>query len=113
MEQVKINVYTKFDKNEEIKNFLAIKDKDVIKYIDLEDNKMIIDMKNNIIQRENNDFLFNMDFNNNNIEITTKKLKKTFSKSIKTLAKEKTKKSFLIRYKLVDENVINEYYVKF
>lgn len=113
MEQVKIKVYTKLNENEEITDFLAIKDDDVIKYIDLKDNKMIIDLKNNIIKRENTDYLFNIDFNKNIIEILAKNLKKTFLKEINTIVTKKTKKSFLVRYKLIDESLINEYYVKF
>lgn len=113
MEQVKIQIYTKLNKKEEINDFLAIKDNDVIKYIDLEDNKMIIDMKNNVLVRENEDYLFNFDFNRNIIEITLKKLRKSFNKEICTMTSKYTKKSYLVRYKLLDEQEVNEYYVKF
>ncbi len=113
MKKIKIKVYTMFDKKEENSNFLAIKNDDVIKYIDLENNKMTIDMKNNIIIRENEDYLFNIKLDNNEINIRIKKLKKEFNKKIKTLIINKTNKSYLIRYLLTDDNIYNEYYVTY
>ena len=113
MKETKIIVYTKLYNNEENNEFLAIKDDNLIKYIDLENNKMIVDMKNNIIVRENKDYLFNMDFNNNKITITMKKLGKIMEKDIKTITVSSTLSKYLVRYLLTDENIINEYYVKF
>ena len=113
MKRTKINVYTKLNNIEENNEFFALKDDQFIKYIDLENNKMSIDMENNIIIRENNDYLYNLDFNFNKITITIKKLHKTFIKHIKTMVINKSSCKYLVRYLLVDENVINEYYVKF
>lgn len=113
MKKTKITVYSKLNNIEENNEFLAIKDTKVIKYIDLEDNKMIIDMENNIITRENIDYLFNIELNNNKIIIKMKKLNKLLEKDIKTLVISKSNKSYLVRYLLNDENIINEYYVKF
>ncbi len=113
MAKIKINVYTKMNKIEKNDEFLAIKDEDVIKYIDFENNKMIINMSKDAIIRENSDHIFILDFVNNNINVFVKKLKKSFDKSIKTLLVEKTKKRYLVRYLLEDENEINEYYVNF
>lgn len=113
MERKKINVYTKLDNIEENYEIVAIKKDNVIKYIDLSNNIMIIDIINDIIKRENNDYEFIIDFKSNTIEIILKRLKKSFVKSIKTICIEKTKKSYLVRYKIIDESIINEYYVKF
>ena len=113
MKRTKIKVFTKLNNIEDNNEFLAVKDDYVIKYIDLENNKMIIDMKNNIIIRENRDYLFNLDFNNNKITITMKKLKKSLEKDIKTLVITQSLSKYLVRYLLTDENIINEYYVKF
>lgn len=113
MKEIKINVFTKLNNVEENNEFLAIKGNNLIKYIDLEDNKMIVDIKNNIIIRENIDYLFNMDFNNNKIIINMKKLNKEVEKEIKTIVISRTSKEFLVRYLLTDEEIINEYYVKF
>lgn len=113
MKKKKITVYTNLNNIEENNEFLAIKDDNLIKYIDLENNKMVIDMENNIFVRENRDYLFNMDFNNNKIDITIKKLNKILEKEIKTLIISKTAKEYLVRYLLKDEDIINEYYVKF
>ena len=113
MKKTKIKVFTKLNNIEENNEFLAIKDDNLIKYIDLENNKMVIDLKNSIIIRENIDYLFNMDFNNNKITIVMKKNDKYFEKDIKTLVISSTSKSFLVRYLLEDEKIINEYYVKF
>ena len=113
MKKTTIKVCTKLNNIEENNEFLAIKDQNIIKYIDLENNKMTIDIKNNLIIRENSDYLFNMDFNNNKILITVKKLNKTLEKEIKTIIISKSSNKYLVRYLLTDENIINEYYVKF
>ena len=113
MKETNIKVYSNLNNIEENNEFLAIKDDKVIKYIDLENNKMIIDMENNIITRENIDYLFNIDFNINKIIITMKKLNKKFEKDIKTLVVSLTDSKYLVRYLLTDEDIINEYYVKF
>lgn len=113
MKRTQIKVYTKFGKIEESTNFYAIKDDDVIKYIDLDNNKMIINMNNYTIIKENIDYIFNLEFEKNNIVIEIKRLHRIINKSIKTLKIEKTKRSFLARYLLEDEQEINEYYIKF
>ena len=113
MKKAKINVYSNLNNIEENNEFFAIKDNNIIKYIDLENNKMIIDMNNDIITRENSDYLFNIDFNNNKIIINMKKLNKKFEKEIKTISISLTKRKYIVKYLLVDENIINEYYVKF
>lgn len=109
----KINVYTKLDNFEENNEFQAIIYNDVIKYIDLDNNKMIVDIKNDLLTRENSDYLFVFDFKNENIDITIKKLNKSMGKKIKTLLIDKKKKSYTVRYLLIDEKQVNEYYVNF
>ena len=111
MKKTNVKVYTEFDSKYESNSFFAIKDNDVIKYIDLENNKIIVDMKNNTIIKENNDYLFNIDFINKRIDIKIKKLMKFFTKEIKLIKLEKTNKSFLVRYLLIDDNIYNEYYI--
>ncbi len=113
MKEIKIKVYSNLNNIEENNEFFAIKDNNIIKYIDLENNKMIIDMNNDIITRENSDYLFNIDFNNNKIDIKMKKHDKILEKPIKTLTIDKSNSKYLVRYLLTDENIINEYYVKF
>ena len=113
MKKIKIRIYSFFNNIEENNEFLAIKDGNVIKYIDFGNNRMRIELNNNIIKKENIDYLFTLDFNNNVIKIFAKKMKKTFLKEIKTLVCEKSNSKFLVRYLLVDEGIINEYYVKF
>ena len=83
MKRTQITIYTKFGQNEECNKIYAIKDDDVIKYIDLENNKMVVDMQNNSMNRENSDYMFNLDFNKEVISITIKKFKKTLEKNKK------------------------------
>ena len=64
-------------------------------------------------KEKNIDYLFNIDFNKNKIDIKVKRLNKDFEKEIKTLVISRLDSSYLVRYLLVDENIINEYYVKF
>ena len=113
MARLEIKVYQELNNIQETTEFMAIKNDDVIKYIDLENNKMIVDMKNDIITRENNDYLFILDFVQNNINITIKHQHQKLDKSIKCLLIKKMKKSYLVRYSLIDDNVINEYFIKF
>lgn len=113
MARTKINVYLKMNKIEKNEEFFAIKNNDVIKYIDFENNKMEVDLENNIIKKENIDYLFIIDLAKNNIYILAKKIKRSFNKPIQTLLVEKSKKRYLVRYLLEDENVINEYCVNF
>lgn len=113
MEKISISLYTNLNNLEETNNFLAIKDEDVIKYIDLENNKIIVDMKNDIMTRENNDYYFTLDFNQNNIIIKLKLNNTQFDKEIETLFIEKKKNSYTVRYRLIDENIVNEYHLKF
>ena len=69
MERKEISVYTKLEKIEENYNIMAIKNNNVIKYIDLANNKMVIDMENDIITRENSEYEFTLDFKKNKIFI--------------------------------------------
>lgn len=113
MENKKIKVYNKLNNIEETREFLAIKNDNIIKYIDLENNKMIVNMDEDIIERENKDYCFVMDFKNEMITIEIKKLHKKMVKSIKTMNISKEKRKYYIKYLLTDENIINEYYVNF
>lgn len=113
MKKREIIVYTKLNNQCENYKIMAIITDDVIKYIDLVQNKMIIDMFNNIISRENREYKFDIDLNNNHIIIYVKALKKHFYKDIEVLLLEKKKKEYLVRYRLIDEDIINEYSVKF
>ena len=113
MENIKIKVYSKLNEVEDNSEFNAIKKENVIKYIDLEKNKMMIDMENDLIIRDNIDYCFTLDFKNNFIDIGIKKIHKNVEKSIKTLTISKSSNKYLVRYLLTDENIINEYYVKF
>ena len=113
MAKKKIKVYTELDKIKESTEFFAIIKDDVIKYIDLTNNKMIIDMQNDMITRENKDYVFVISLRLNKITVKVKKLMKHFVKEIKVLTIEKKRNSYLIRYLLYDEEIINEYYVNF
>lgn len=111
--KLKIKIYSELDNLVESEEYFAIKTDNVIKYIDLANNKMNIDLENNLIIRENSDFIFNIDFINNNINIFMKKIKKYFNKKINTLKLIKTNNSFEVKYKLIDENIINNFYIKY
>ena len=111
--KLKIKIYSEMNNLIENEEYLAIINENIIKYIDLTNNKMFIDINNNIIKRENNDYIFTIDFENNNILIFIKNLKKEFNKKIQTIKLEKNSQSFKVRYRLIDENIINEFYIKY
>ena len=113
MKKCRIRIYSKLGNIEENNEILAIKNDNVIKYIDFSNNRITVNMKNNIIEKENIDYLFRLNFNDNVIEIYAKKLNKTFYKEIKTLMCSSSKKRYFVKYLLTDENIINEYYVNF
>ncbi len=113
MARLKVKTYTELNNIKENEEYFAIKDNNVIKYIDFANNKMIIDMQHNIITRENSDYIYKFNFIDEKINIYVKNIKKEFIKEIKTILLEKTSTTYLVRYQLVDENIINEYYIKY
>ena len=82
MDKIKIKVYSKLNGIEENNEFNAIKKNSVIEYIDLENNKMMVDMDNDIIHRENIDYCFKIDFINNKTNIEINKLHKCIQLNI-------------------------------
>ena len=113
MKKIKIKIYSFLNNIEENYEIFAIKSDNVIKYIDFSNNRIAIDIKKNIITKENIDFKFTLRFDDNIIEIYAKKAKKTFYKEIKTLLCSSSPKRYFVKYLLIDENAINEYYVNF
>ena len=113
MNKVTVKIYTNLDQKEETYEMLAIKDNNIIKYNDFANNKMMIDLDNNVLTRENEDFCFTLDFLKNSIVIVLKKVNKVFNKEIKTLMIERKSNAYNVKYCLVDEGSINEYYIKF
>lgn len=113
MTKIRINVYTNMDNHEENVIHKAIADNDVIKYIDSDNNKFVVDCNKNILMKENDEFIINIDFGNNLISIAMKEYQKEFKKEIKTLAINNDNNIYYVKYKLIDENVINEYQIKF
>lgn len=113
MDKIDINVYTNIDNKPETNSLKALKNNNTITYFDLNNNKMIIDLKNEILERENIDYHFIFKFKENKIIIKLKKDKLEFIKEIETLNLSITRNSFNVKYRLNDENIINEYIVKF
>lgn len=113
MNKINANIYTNLDGIEETQKILAIKDINVIKYIDLTNNKVTLYINDNKMIRENNDYIFEIDFNKNNIIIYMKKTNKQFNKEINTIFIKKNNNSYNVKYKLLDEDIINEYYIKY
>ena len=113
MGRKEINVCTNLDKKCENYKIMAIMYQDVIKYIDLVNNKMTINMQDDIITRENQEYKFDLNFKNNNILIYAKKLKREFVKDIETLLIEKSNRHYLVRYRLIDDDIDNEYFLNF
>lgn len=108
-----IKVYTKLNEivNNEI--FDAIVLNNVIKYIDLDNNKFVIDYEKNTLLKETMESVIEIDFNKNIISILIKDFNKKFYKEIKTLLINHTNNDYYVKYKLIDENIINEYHVEF
>jgi len=113
MAKIGINVYTNMDNVIENKNINAIVDNNVIKYIDSDNNKFIVDISNNVLIKENDEFIIKIEFSRNFISIILKEYSKEYIKEIETLAIEHNDNSYYVKYKLIDENIINEYKVKF
>ena len=86
MAKIIINVYTNMDNHEENVIYNAITDNNVIKYIDSDNNKFVVDCNKNILIKENNEFNISIDFGNNLITIFMKEFQKSFEKEIQTLA---------------------------
>ena len=113
MKRCEISVLTNFNGQKKVHKYMAIKNDSVIKYIDLEKNRICLNLEKNILERENRDYKFIIDFDNNNIEIYIKKLKNKMDKKIKTLMIDKNNNSYLVKYFLTDEKEVNEYSIKY
>lgn len=113
MSKINISVYTKLDDKENVQTLVALKDDEVIKYIDSDGNKVILDMERNIMKRENEDYVFTFNFKLNNIVIHLKKMRRDFDKRIKTISIKKNNHNYNVKYQLVDERVSNEYHLKY
>lgn len=112
MAKKKINVYTNMNNHMDNFSINAIIDNNVIKYIDSDYNKFVINLKNNILIKENKDFVIEIDFMNNLIKILMKEYKMEFEKEIRTLELSYHNNIYYVKYKLIDENIINEYELK-
>ena len=112
MSKRRINIYTNMDKIINNNNFDAIVFNNVIKYIDLVNNKFVIDCNNDILIKENNDTIVKIDFNKNIISILLKQYNKEFYKNINTILINKDNNVYYVKYKLIDENIINEYRIE-
>ena len=113
MKKKEIKVLTIFNNIQKDYVYMAIIDDFVIKYIDLDNNKMIIDVLNDVIRRENSDYIIHILLRDNIIKIYVKKIKVTYEKVIQTLIIKKDKNSYLVRYFLTDEKELCEYFVNF
>ena len=80
-----IKVYTNMDNFKETNIFSAIVLDNVIKYIDLDNNKFVINCKKNTLLKETMESVIEIDFNKNIISILMKDFNKKFYKEIKTL----------------------------
>lgn len=112
MSKKKIKIYTNL--NEIINNEVidAIVLDNVIKYIDLVNNKFVVKINKNILIKETNDSVIKIDFNKNIISILLKEYNKEFYKDIKTLSLSHDNNIYYVKYKLIDENIINEYQIE-
>ena len=113
MAKIKINVYTNMDNIKENKIFDAIINQRVIKYLDSANNKFVVNCEKNILTKENNEYFIEIDFNKEMITILLKDLGKKFIKEIKTLDINNDNNCYFVKYKLIDENLVNEYEIKF
>lgn len=108
-----IKVYTNMDNFKETNIFSAIVLDNVIKYIDLVNNKFVVNYIENILIKENDESIIKLDFNKNIISIFLKEYNKEFIKYIKTISSNFDNNIYYVKYKLIDENVINEYQIEF
>ena len=113
MAKIDINVYTNMNDLQESINIKAIIINKVIKYNDLVNNKFVVDCNNNILIKENSETIVKIDFNKNIISIMLKEYNKEFFKEIKTETIINNNNIYYVKYKLIDENTINEYKIEF
>lgn len=113
---MKIKIKVKIKNNEQnLKNiYTAIyqKDKEIIKYQELDKTKVTLNIKDNILIRENNFMYMKYIFLNNNIsigDILLKDINKSVKVNIKTKKIIKNSNKFLVKYELLDGNEAFEY----
>ena len=89
----------------------VILNNNLITYFD-NDIKMIINLENGEIIRENNEYLSLIKPIDNSIIITLKDHQFIVNKEIKIIDQKIVNNYFYLKYLLVDENIINEYEIK-
>ena len=113
MSKKQINVYTNMDGVVDNKIINVIVDNSMIKYIDSCNNKFIVDLSKNVLTKENNESIINILFNENLIKVFIKDFNKEFIKEIKTIELINENNRYYVKYKLIDEDIINIYEIKF
>lgn len=111
MSKIKINVYSKLNNKENnidlnaiiIDNKIKFKDKDIF----------IIDLKNKTLLKDNKESLIELNFIKNKAIILVKSMNLEFKKDIKVIKLEIKDNYFYVKYLLIDENIYNEYCIKF
>lgn len=107
-----IKVIQNLNKNLETFTNSAIVANNVIKYIDFVNNKFVLDLKCDLLIKENNEYKITINFKMNEITILLKANKQEFVKMIETLSINKSDLLYKVKYKLIDEDIINEYQIE-
>ena len=88
-------------------NAVAIIEEDMIKYIEIDNTNVILDIKNNILNRENEKIKMKLEFNIEEItinEIYLKDLNSTISIMVKTKEIIKRDKFYKVEYEIIDND---------
>ena len=112
MAKIKILIHTNLNNEENNEEITALIVNSVIKYIDSLNNKFLVDLNNLVLEKENTSSKIKIDFNNKKAFIYVKELRKEFVRDIDIIDTYKNQTDFFVKYKLVEENIINEYNVK-
>lgn len=112
MSKKDVCVYTNMNSIEKRQYVKAIFDINKIKYFDLQD-KFIVDFDKNMLIKENNESIIKIFFNNSNILIYVKEFNVEYEKEMELLELINNNHAFYIKYRLIDENVVNEYKIDF
>lgn len=112
--KIKVTIKNKEENLINMYNAIYIEDKKIIKYQETDKTNVTLNIKDNILVRENNKIYMQYTFIKNKVtknRLRLKEISQSIIMDLKTINIKKEKKNFEVKYKLLDSNDIFTYKV--
>lgn len=113
--KIKVNIKNKEKNLENIYNAIYIEDKLIIKYQETDKTNVTLNIKDNILVRENNKIYMQYKFIKNKVtknQLRLKEIDQELIIDLKTINLKKENNNFEVKYKLLDSNDIFIYKIR-